>query len=113
MRNEEFEIVRDLMSRRGREWPASPFTARAIEPASFREIDGHELARQYVAHRKFRESERLARQTGSGDDVADRISLGAPEAADRGQAGAAGFSAFDAAERDGWLASLARRLGWR
>jgi hypothetical protein len=112
MRNEEFEIVRDLMARRGQELPVAPYTARAIEPASFREIDGHELARQYVAHRKFRESERLARQSGADDDAPDRISLGSPDG-DRRPSTAAELPAFPTEEPDGWLTSLARRLGWR
>ena len=67
MRNEEFEIVRDLISGRGPQVPEPAHISYAIPPASFREIDGQELARQYVAHRKFRESEALALRTGAAD----------------------------------------------
>lgn len=112
MRNEEFEIARDLMSRRGQQWQGAPFTARSIEPASFREIDGSELARQYVAHLKFRESERMALLKGTDEDTSDRILLGSA-GGDRRSDVTVELAAYTAPERDSWLGSLARRLGWR
>lgn len=101
MRNEEFDIVRDLMTGRMQRWSPSPYTARDLQPASFREIDGQELARQYVAHRKFRESERLAREAEPQDAQTDRIRLGTP-------AVTVDLTAYQAVESDGWLSSLAR-----
>lgn len=69
MRNKEFEIVKDLIA--GRE-PRQPDTGRhyrsTLAPAPFREIDGEVLARQYVAHRKFLETEAQAR-TADGEAV--------------------------------------------
>lgn len=101
MRNEEFDIVRDLMTGRLQRWSPSPYTARDLQPATFREIDGQELARQYVAHRKFRESERLSQQAEASDLDGDRIRLGAP-------ASTVDLAAYDAVEQDGWFSSLAR-----
>lgn len=100
MRNEEFDIVRDLMTGRMQRWSPSPYTARDLQPASFREIDGQELARQYVAHRKFRESERL-QEADPDDGDTDRIRLGSP-------ASTVNLPVYEAADRDGWLSSLAR-----
>jgi hypothetical protein len=112
MRNEEFDIVRDLIAGRGGSWHSSPPAARVLEPAPFREIDGHELARQYVAHRKFLESERLARESSAENAFPDRVRLGIPGGG-RGADTAAGLAAYEAAPPGGWLSSLARYIGWR
>ena len=112
MRNEEFDIVRGLISGRGQQWPVSPYTARGLQPSSLREIDGQELARQYVAHRKFRESERLAQETGPGDGTPDRIRLGTA-ADEHGTGPSTGLSAYQIEQPDGWLSSLARLLRLR
>lgn len=112
MRNEEFDIVRDLIAGRGQRWSPSPYTSRSIEPASFREIDGQELARQYVAHRKFRELERLAQETGRPDAVTDRIRLGSPVDERRADA-AIELSAYQDQQSGSWLSSLARLLRLR
>jgi hypothetical protein len=112
MRNEEFEIVRDLISGRGDEWSAAPYPARSIAPASFREIDGYELARQYVAHRQFRESERLAQQEGAEDPGVDRIRLDIAFDGRRPDT-AMEFQAYRSEETGGWLSSLARLFGLR
>lgn len=62
MRNEEFEVVRDLISGRAPQTPEPTYAGRTLAPASFREIDGEVLARQYVAHRRFLESEASAQR---------------------------------------------------
>lgn len=74
MRNKEFEIVRDLMAGLEPPQPDEVYHYRStLAPAPFREIDGEVLARQYVAHRKFLETEaqalgadREAVRTGGG-----------------------------------------------
>ncbi len=66
MRSKEFDVVRDLISDRGPQVPVTKSAARSLAPASFREIDGELLARQYVAHRNFLESEASAQRL---DDV--------------------------------------------
>lgn len=69
MRNKEFEIVRDLIA--GRTPPVQDVTHQGLTlaPVSFREIDGEVLARQYVAHRKFLETEAQARTIASEEVV--------------------------------------------
>ena len=53
MSNDDFDIARTILhgawSPQGQRGNISPSTV----PASFREIDGRELARQYVTHRKI------------------------------------------------------------
>ena len=53
MSNDDFDIARKILqgawSPQGQRSTARPSTV----PASFREIDGRELARQYVTHRKI------------------------------------------------------------
>jgi hypothetical protein len=110
MRNEEFEIVRDLISGRGPQAPEPQYGGQAATPASFREIDGLELARQYVAHRKFRESEALAQQIATGKAVPD----GAPTGVLRGER-RSDFTVHPASERatsGGWFSNWTR-LVWR
>jgi hypothetical protein len=110
MRNEEFQIVRDLMS--GRD-PASatPVTsAHSLAPTSFREIDGHELARQYVAHRKLRESEALARQREAGELPSEAAIMGVLRGERRVSAPIDPYSARDSSGN--WWSSIARSL-WR
>jgi hypothetical protein len=101
MRNEEFEVVRDLIAGRAPRAPGHVLPGHALAPASFREIDGEILARQYVAHRKFLETEAMARKFGTSEelhDVVPRHRSGRQPAGD---------------ERSrGWLGSLARLL-WR
>ena len=62
MRSEEFDIVRDLISGRAPKRPEISSAARTLAPVPFRQIDGDLLARQYVAHREFLESEANAQQ---------------------------------------------------
>lgn len=57
MPGKEFEIARKLMQDRKLDPAPEARTRMAPEPATFREIDGRELARQYVAHRKLAEAE--------------------------------------------------------
>jgi hypothetical protein len=110
MRNEEFEVARGLIAGRTPETREHGFTGHALAPASFREIDGDILARQYVAHRKFLESEALAQQfeTSEGHPGGTRSTKlrgeRRPEQLDAIAAGKA--------EPDGWLSYLARFL-WR
>lgn len=52
MQNDDFEIARKIL----RGWtPQAPAGSAPVSllPASFREIDGRELARQYATHRKI------------------------------------------------------------
>jgi hypothetical protein len=110
MRNEEFQIVRDLMSGRA---PASapPVTsAHSLAPTSFREIDGQELARQYVAYRKLRESEALARQREAGEMPSEAAIMGVL----RGERRVSGpIDPLPGQDSSGnWWSSLARSL-WR
>ena len=70
MRSEEFDVVRQLISGRGPQTPEPTLAGRTLAPAPFREIDGEILARQYIAHRKFLESEASAQRldaSGSGE----------------------------------------------
>lgn len=69
MRSTEFEIVRDLMAGRMPQPSESRPHGRALAPAPFREIDGEVLARQYVAYRKFIETEAQER-AATGEDGA-------------------------------------------
>lgn len=57
MPGKEFEIARKLMQDRGPDAAPEGHDRKALEPTTFREIDGRELARQYVAHRKLVEAE--------------------------------------------------------
>jgi hypothetical protein len=69
MRSKEFEIVRDLIEGREPPQPEEVYQYRStLTPAPFREIDGEVLARQYVAYRKFLETEAQARN-GDGEAV--------------------------------------------
>jgi hypothetical protein len=70
MRNKEFDIVRDLMAGRTPPPPEATHQGLTLAPASFREIDGEVLARQYVAHRKFLESEAQAKKSGTEEILA-------------------------------------------
>jgi hypothetical protein len=109
MRKEEFEVVRDLIAGREPRVPAHRFAGHALAPASFREIDGDILARQYVAHRKFLETEALAQQFEATTEGlpegmrlrGERRPIAAPPAEVSGDKHGAG-----------WLSSLARFL-WR
>ena len=110
MRNEEFEVARGLIAGRTPEARQHMFTGHALAPASFREIDGDILARQYVAHRKFLETEALAQQfeTSEGHPGGIRSTkLRGERRAEHLHADTAGK-----ARPDGWLSSLARFL-WR
>jgi hypothetical protein len=110
MRNEEFEVVKDLMSGRGPQLGESAYGSHGVAPASFREIDGQVLARQYVAHRKFLETEALAQRIAGGDAMPE----GVRTLKLRGEQRADGFIHSDEFEDPprGWLSSLAR-LFWR
>ena len=55
MDNTEFETVRGLLNRRGTRYDSRSSLQRPLRPATFREIDGSVLARQYVAHRQLME----------------------------------------------------------
>jgi hypothetical protein len=58
--DEEFEVVRSLIST---PWPEAPEPPRSLrKPVTFREIDGQELARQYVAHRELAQTEALEQE---------------------------------------------------
>jgi hypothetical protein len=110
MRNKEFEVARGLIAGRGPEAREHPFTGHALAPASFREIDGEILARQYVAHRKFLETEALAQQFENSDGHPGGIRTklrGERRPAEQLHADAAG-----SARPEGWLSSFARLL-WR
>lgn len=59
-KDEEFEVVRSLMNS---PWPEAQEPPRSVrKPAAFREIDGRELARQYVAQRELAKTEALEQQ---------------------------------------------------
>ena len=60
MISRDFEIVRDMKAGRS---PAYRNHRPAPGPSSFREIDGNELARQYVAHRSLKNSEPPSKHT--------------------------------------------------
>jgi hypothetical protein len=108
MRNEEFDIVRDLIAGRGPK-PAQPtYSGHSIAPASFREIDGQELARQYVAYRKLRESEALAEQTGA--EKPDAALMGVLRGERRLSEAADALS--ESPPPGNWFSALARSL-WR
>ena len=110
MRNEEFQIVRDLMSGRAPASATPVITSQSLAPTSFREIDGQELARQYVAHRKLRESEALARQREAGELPPEAAIMGVL----RGERRVTGpIEPLPGQEPSGnWFSSLARGL-WR
>lgn len=110
MRNEEFEIVRDLISGRGPQAPEPVYGGRAAAPASFREIDGLELARQYVAHRKFRESEALAQRLENGEALPDSARSGLLRSERLSDLSV--HSASGHAPSRGWLSYWSRLL-WR
>jgi len=58
--DEEFEVVRSLINS---PWPEAQEPPRSVrKPAAFREIDGRELARQYVAQRELAKTEALEQQ---------------------------------------------------
>lgn len=110
MRNEEFQIVRDLMSGRSPVSAPPATSAHALAPTSFREIDGQELARQYVAHRKLRESEALARQREAGELPPEAQIMGVLKGERRVTGSIDPLPAQDSS--GGWFSSLARSL-WR
>ena len=110
MRNEEFQIVRDLMSGRAPASPPTVTSAHALAPCSFREIDGQDLARQYVAHRKLRESEALARQREAGELPSEAEIMGVLRAERRVPGPIEPLTEQDSS--GGWFSSLARSL-WR
>jgi hypothetical protein len=104
MRNKEFEIVRDLIAGRAPPAQDAAYQSLTLAPASFREIDGEVLARQYVAHRKFLETEAHARKSGS-EDI---LTIGTRPPRLRGE------RRQDAVEEDarsGWFSGLSRL--WR
>lgn len=103
MGSQEFDIVRDLIDNR---WQPQQENGHALQlaPASFREIDGRELARQYVAHRRLLEASRsepgapvrpVLRATRSDPTT----SVTAPEAAQNGAEGGGGIVS-------GWFSRL-------
>jgi hypothetical protein len=106
MRNEEFEVARGLIAGRAPESREHAFTGHALAPASFREIDGDILARQYVAHRKFLETEALAQQFENAEGIRSTKLRGErrPELLHELGGGKA--------KPDGWLSYLAGFL-WR
>ena len=107
MRTEEFEVVRGLIAGRAPVVHGIRYTSQSAAPASFREIDGEILARQYVAHRKFLETEAMAQRFGGGDGLEDVVR--APRLrGERRHMGGIGREA----RSGGWLASLSR-LFWR
>lgn len=80
-KEEEFEVVRGLINAPWSEEREPPRGPR--KPVAFREIDGRELARQYVAHRELAKTEVLEEQidlpkpsraggNGLGDYVPER-----------------------------------------
>lgn len=89
--NDDLEIARSML--RGAWRPPRPRRAAAavVTPASFREIDGGELARQYATHRT------IATELPSGDEAA----AGRHSVAGRGQGGG---------KLRGWALSLRARL---
>jgi hypothetical protein len=101
MRDKEFEIVRDLIAGRAPPVPETTYQGLTLAPVSFREIDGEVLARQYVAHRKFLETEAQARQARTGE-VAD--SSNRPPRL-RGEQR---LNAGKVAEPSGWFRGLSR-----
>lgn len=109
MRNEEFEVVRNLIAGRSPELREQAFTGHGLAPASFREIDGDILARQYVAHRKFLETEALARQFETSEGLPGGIRSaklrGERRSADHPHADTSGE-----AHAGGWFTSLTRFL---
>lgn len=110
MRNEEFQIVRDLISGRAPASAAPVITPQSLAPSSFREIDGQELARQYVAYRKLRESEALARQREAGELPSEAQIMGVLKGERRVSGPIEPPAAHDSS--GGWFSSLARSL-WR
>lgn len=110
MRNEEFEVVRDLIAGRAPEAPRHSFTGHALAPASFREIDGEILARQYVAHRKFLETEAMAERFGEAEGLPESIRSSRLRGARAPGEDAGGEAA--AGQQGNWLAALGRFL-WR
>lgn len=59
-KDKEFEVVRSLINS---PWPEAQEPPREVrKPAAFREIDGRELARQYVAQRELAKTEVLEQQ---------------------------------------------------
>jgi hypothetical protein len=107
MRNEEFEVVRDLIAGRAPEAHGRTFSRPAIAPASFREIDGEILARQYVAHRKFMETEAMNQRIANAGDKHDVVLRG-----ERRQTGARPAGAAADGRSSSLIATLARFL-WR
>jgi hypothetical protein len=73
MRNKEFDIVRDLIAGRTPPAPETTHQGLTLAPASFREIDGKVLARQYVAHRKFLESTAQAGKSGTEEIITSGV----------------------------------------
>jgi hypothetical protein len=108
MRNEEFEIVRDLIAGRAPQSHARS-ASTGLAPAAFREIDGDILARQYVAHRKFLETEALARRFANPEDMHDLLRAQKLRG-ERRQTGSVAAGASPEARPGGWIASLARLL---
>jgi len=104
MRNKEFEIVRDLMAGRLPPDPEATHQAHTLAPVSFREIDGEVLARQYVAYRKFMESEAEALKS----QTEEIVSSGTRSPGLRGER-REGVGHEQAAS--GWLSGLSRL--WR
>jgi hypothetical protein len=110
MRSKEFEVARGLIAGRGPEAREHAFTGHAPAPASFREIDGDILARQYVAHRKFLETEALALQFENSEGHPGGI-RSTKLRGERRPEQLHGDITRDA-KPDGWLSSFARFL-WR
>lgn len=71
----DIEIARDII---GGRLPASADSGRAavrLTPVSFREIDGRELARQYVAHRRLLDTERHAAEIEKTPQVEGAVTV--------------------------------------
>lgn len=97
-KDEEFEVVRSLMNS---PWPEAQEPPRSVrKPAAFREIDGRELARQYVAQRELAKTEALEQQ----------INLPKPSRSDGNGLGSYVPERPPTDARRGGLLSWARRL---
>ena len=64
MPSEDLKDARRLIQERWSSARPREDTHKTLEPAIFREIDGRELARQYVAHRSLMETESRVRLPG-------------------------------------------------
>ena len=69
MRNSEFDIARELIMSHEALDTDQAYPTPLLRPVRFREIDGRELARQYVAHRQLLKAEELARKSAAARPI--------------------------------------------